>query len=384
MDFKLTEEQELLIESVDEWVDRNITEPDIQKWYAEHGVSDEVAKSFYDAGFGMLGLPEEVGGTPADVLTRVLFTEELTRKTSAIMPFLANILTMYDVAELGTPEQIDLAMKIYADTGKSCIALAISEPEAGSDNANMSTTTTEKDGKFYLNGTKTFVTEGQVAPYMLVVAKDEDPSRENKNMSMWLIPSDSPGISKSGFAKIGQTIQSFCEVYFDNVEMDETNLFGKRHVGFMELMANFEVERLLLAASSLGLAQAALEDAAKFANQRVTFGKPICKYQLIQEKLTDMEIKCQNIRNMLYKCAWEIDNGISVRLDSALLKRYSSIAAHEVCSDAMQIFGGIGYTSETRVSRAFIDSRGNQFAGGTTEIMVHIAGRQVVKKYLDK
>jgi alkylation response protein AidB-like acyl-CoA dehydrogenase len=381
MDFRITEEQELLLESLDEWIDRNITEALIQEWYENHGVSDEVAKSFYDAGFGLLGLPENVGGTPCDATTRMLFAEELVRKNSALLPFISNILTMYDVAEFGTPEQIEIATDIYRETGKACISLAISEPEAGSDNSNMSTTVTERNGKFYLNGTKTFVTEGAVAPYTIVVAKDEDPSRTNKNMSMWFFPSSTPGVSLSHFKKIGQTVQSFCEVYYDNVELDESNLFGKRNVGFLQLMQNFEVERMLMAAQSLGLAQAALEDAAQFAAQRVTFGKTIDSYQLIQEKLTDMEIKCQNMRNMLYKTAWEFDNGISIRLDSALLKRYCAITATEVCSDAMQIFGGIGYTSETRVSRAWLDSRGNQFGGGTNEIMVHIAGRQIVKKY---
>lgn len=137
----------------------------------------------------------------------------------------------------------------------------------------------------------------------------------------------------------------------------------------------------MLAAHSLGLAQAALEDATRYAAQRETFGKKLYEHQLIAEKLTDMEIKCQNMRNMLYKTAWEFDNGIPVRLDSALCKRYLSTTATEVASEAMQIFGGIGYTTESRIGRIWIDARGDSFAGGTEEIMVHIAGRQIVKKY---
>jgi len=124
-----------------------------------------------------------------------------------------------------------------------------------------------------------------------------------------------------------------------------------------------------------------MEDAAAYAGQRVAFGQTIGKFQQIQQKLTDMEVKIQNMRNLLYKTAWELDNGISVQLNSALVKRYIPNAALEVCSDALQIFGGLGYTTETRVSRLWQDSRGNQIAGGTDEIMVYIAGRQILKKY---
>ena len=156
----------------------------------------------------------------------------------------------------------------------------------------------------------------------IIVAKEEDPSRENKRMSMYMVPLNTKGISTSRLHKIGQGTTAFCEMYIDNVECDDSCLVGECGKGFLQLMQNFEIERLLICAQALGLAEAAMEDAAKYAAQRVQFNQPIYKFQQIQQMLTDMEIKIVNMQNLLYKCAWEHDNNISIRLDSALAKRY--------------------------------------------------------------
>ena len=138
-------------------------------------------------------------------------------------------------------------------------------------------------------------------PYTIVVAKDEDPSRENDKMSLWMIEMDRQGVSTAGLHKIGQQCIPFCEVYFDDVVLTEEDRVGTPGEGFMMVMKNFEVERALLVAEQLGLAQAAMEDAVTYANQRIAFNKPIANFQMTQEKLTEMEIRLQNTRNMLYK-----------------------------------------------------------------------------------
>lgn len=381
MNFNLTEEQELLLDSLRELVAREVTEEDIKRWYEEHAVSDKFSKAFVEAGFGFLGIPEEYGGTPADVTTIMLVAEELTRLTAGTFPFLSNCLNMYDMVEFGTAEQIKMTMDVYSKTGKAAFLLAISEPQAGSDNMAMTTTAVRKNGKVYLNGTKTWVTHGGVAPYSLVVAKDENSDLGNKNMSMWLFPSDTQGVKFAQLHKIGQTCTNFAEMYLDNVEIDESCLVGAPAKGFFQLMKNFEVERLLICAFSLGLAQASMDDAAAYASQRTQFGKPIGSFQMISEMLCEMEINIKNMRNLLYETAWRHDNGMSIRTESALAKKYIGKTATKVCSDAMQIFGGLGYTTETRVSRAWKDARGWEFAGGTEQIMAHIAGRGILKKY---
>ena len=151
--------------------------------------------------------------------------------------------------------------------------------------------------------------------------------------------------------------------------------------GFMQAMVNFEVERLLIGAELLGYAECAFEDAARYANQRVTFGKPLADRQLIQEKITLMKMKIENMRNMVYRTAWKIENKESVQVDSALTKLYCGRSACEIIDDALQIMGGIGYTTDCRISRLWLDSRVQRIGGGTDEIMIHIAGRALLKQY---
>ncbi|HIT51383.1 MAG TPA: acyl-CoA dehydrogenase family protein [Candidatus Aveggerthella excrementigallinarum] len=382
MDFSLTDEQQLMLENLREFCDRWVTEEKIQKWYEDRRVEPEVCKAYLDAGFGYMFLPEEYGGIPGDAVTLALVVEELMRCTGATMPFMSYGLAMYDLAEFGNEEQVKAGMEVYQQTGEQCFSLALSEPCAGSDNQSMiSTVHWNDDGTVTLNGTKTMVSHAETAPWIMFIGKDEDPSHDNRSMSMFLVPKDTPGITMAPLHKIGQTITNFDEVYFDNVVVSQDTLLGEKGNGFKQLMRNFELERIMLSAHSLGLAQAALEDATRYAAQRETFQQKLYKHQIIQQKLTDMEIKVQNMRNMLYRTAWEFDQGMSVRLDSALMKRYLSTTCTEVASDALQIFGGIGYTTESRIGRIWIDCRGDSFAGGTEEIMVHIAGRQIIKKY---
>ena len=382
MDFNLTDEQQLMIESVKEYCERYFSEDQVKEYYQKHEIPVEATKAWVDAGFGLLGIPEEYGGIPADKLTIGLVLEAAYYYSAATVPFINNSVAMFDIVEFGNPEQIKMAVETYMETGRPPFSLAISEPEAGSDNMNMSTVTAKQaDGSYLLKGTKTFVTQGDAFPYVLVLAKDEDPSRENKAVSMWLVPKDAPGISLSPLHKIGQQILSFCEMYLDDVVVTEDMRVGKPGAGFVNLMHGLEMERCFVAAWSLGLAQAAMDDAAAYASQRVTFGNPIGSYQLVQKRLVDMETKLQATRIYMYKTLWEMDNGVSVRTSSALLKLFAVRSCFEVADDAMQIMGGVGYTAEVRISRLWQDCRGNRFGGGADDIMVYVAGRQLVKEY---
>lgn len=382
MDFGLTDEQELIIESIKEFAERYYTEDAIKDMYEKGRTPDEILQAYLEAGFGYMGLPEEYGGVPCDNVTLGLLVEALAHYTGATTPFLNYTLSMRDMVEFGNEDQIKLSFKAYEETGQPMFSLGFSEPAAGSDNANMSAVTKKQaDGTYILNGQKTWVTMGEVFPYVLVIAKDEDPSRENRSMSMWLIPKDLEGVSTAPLHKIAQQVMPFCDMYFDDVVLTEDMRVGEPGKGFYNLMKNYELERCLICAQDLGLAQAAMDDAAAYVSERVTFGKPISNYQLIQEKLTDMETVLQNSRNMLYRTLWKIDQGESIRIDSALLKRYCGQKLNWVASEALQIYGGLGFTTETRLGRIWTDTRGNDIAGGTSEIMVYIAGRQLAKKY---
>lgn len=384
MDFALTDEQELLLESVREFCDRYFTEDVVKEMYETHSMPQEIAEAYRDAGFGLMGIPEEYGGIPADKVTLGLMIEELYRCSGCMHILYQNSLSMFDIMEFGTEQQKQDAVDHYMETGWPIASLSISEPGAGSDNRSMTCVAKKQsDGTYRLNGQKTWVTMGAVLPYTIVVAKDEDASRENGKMSLWYIKMDTPGVSTAPLHKIGQQCIPFCEVYLDDVVVTEEDRMGEPGEGFMMLMKNFEVERAFIVAEQVGLAQVALEDAAKYANQRIAFGKPISKLQMIQEKLCDMEVAVQNTRNMLYKTLWKLDNGESVQLDSALLKRYGCSECFKVADQALSIYGGLGYTQEVRIGRIWADLRGNMFGGGTHEVMAYIAGRQVSKKYAD-
>ncbi|MFV0452852.1 MAG: acyl-CoA dehydrogenase family protein [Propioniciclava sp.] len=149
----------------------------------------------------------------------------------------------------------------------------------------------------------------------------------------------------------------------------------------MQLMINFEVERLLMAASLLGMAECAFGDAARYANERIQFGKTIGSFQLTQEKITYSKLRIENMRSLIYRTAWKIDQGEPVQIDSALAKLYCAQEANKVIDDAMQIMGGIGYTTDSRISRLWLDARVQRIGGGTDEVMVHIAGRSILKEY---
>ncbi|SUH09504.1 crotonobetainyl-CoA dehydrogenase [Salmonella enterica subsp. enterica] len=219
---------------------------------------------------------------------------------------------------------------------------------------------------------------------MLVLARDTEPKDPKKAFTLWWVDSNKPGIKINPLHKIGWHMLSTCEVYLDNVEVDESDRVGEEGMGFLNVMYNFEMERLINAARSTGFAECAFEDAARYANQRIAFGKPIGHNQMIQEKLALMAIKIENMRNMVLKVAWQADREESLRTSAALAKLYCARTAMEVIDDAIQIMGGLGYTDEARVSRFWRDVRCERIGGGTDEIMIYVAGRQILKDYQNK
>mgnify|MGYP001021762848 CR=1 FL=1 len=380
MDFKKTEEQELLLESLRTAYERGNLEDYFKECDKNHEYPQKAVDILVEAGFSSLGIPEEFGGTPTDIMTQIMVCEEAHALGYPSLVWINFATEVDDILTFGNEEQQKEILK-YAMQGVKPFTLGFTEPQAGSDSAAMATTATKRDGKVYINGNKTFNTSADRAPYMLCVCRSGVNESPYKDFSMYLFPMDRPGITMEKLDKIGNNMCGTYEVHLDNVECEESDLVGVEGKGFYQLMKNFEWERCVLLAELLGEAQAAMEDAVTYANQRIAFNKPIANFQMTQEKLTEMEIRLQNTRNMLYKTLWELDNDISVQLDSALLKRYGCTECFNVADMALSIFGGIGYTTEVRVGRIWADCRGNLFGGGTPEIMAYIAGRQVAKKY---
>lgn len=384
MDFSLTDDQELMIESAREYAERYFTDEAVKQAYeVDHHISVEAAMAYREAGFMHMGLPEDIGGIPVDKLTEILLVEKLHEFTGVVLPFVTDFNTITDVIDFGTKEQQELIMNAIENVESTCIACtAISEPAAGSDNNAMTCVTRKQpDGTYLLNGQKTWVTLGGLSLYTMVVAKDEDPSYENDKYSLWLVPNDAEGFTVASLEKVGQQAIPFVDQFFDNVVVTEEQRIGEAGMGWKLLMKKLEFERCLVVASSLGLAQAALNDAGAYANDRVAFKEPIARISMIQQHLCEMENIIENVRWRLYRTVTMLDNGESTRLESALLKGYACRELTRVADLAMSIYAAIGYTKEMRIGRIWADLHGNEMGGGTTEVMEYIAGRQLAKKY---
>ncbi len=379
MDFKKTEEQELLLESLRTVMERGNFEDYFKECDKNHEYPQKAVDALVEAGFSTLGIPEEHGGTPTDILTQIMVAEEAHALGYPSLCWINFSTEVDDILTFGNEDQQKKVLE-YALEGRKPFTLGFTEPQAGSDSAAMSTTATKRDGKVYINGNKTFNTSADRAPFMLCVARSGINESPYKDFSMYLFPMDRPGVTIEKLDKIGNNMCGTYEVHLDNVECEETDLVGEECKGFYQLMKNFEVERLTICAANVGMARCAYDEAVRYAGVREQFGKTIGSFQLIQEKIVDMKIKIENMQNMLYKTAWKKMNGESIMIDSSLVKRYTGQATFEVIDDAMQIMGGIGYTHDCRISRLWRDQRVYRIMAGTEEIMVHTAGRALIKE----
>jgi alkylation response protein AidB-like acyl-CoA dehydrogenase len=388
MDFGLTDDYRQLVETVRAFAETHFTFENVTQWRRDEGLPDEVVRDFVNLDFNGFGVIHRRNHKTYDVLAQVLVLEELARVSGSTMPLMNDFLNLQILEEFAATGESEAMRSRYQDEGRLAFALAISEPQSGSDLRSMATATRKVHGKLLLDGSKIFVNNGEYAPYLLVAAIDADNATDDKpELSFWLVPHSAPGVEVYPIEKIGQSMLPFSTVEFNNVVLEESwRLHGKRS-GFKQLFKFFEMGRLLACATSLGLAQAAMEDALAFAEERRAFKQPITEFQLVQEMIVDMELKLQNMRMSVYRTAWLLDSGATeheVRMAVALCKRYVPKTATEVASDAMQIMGGRGYTCSQRAASIWEDCRGFQIAEGTDQIMVHIAAPMVLERYRNK
>lgn len=378
MNFALTDEQELLLQSLAEIVERHGSEEYMRKCDENDESPKELIVALHDAGFDMLGVPEEFGGTPCDTVTLMLYHEEFARLCSGAYACECTGLAMSDMVKFGSEQQIQDCVDAIEQL-KTPFCLGFSEPSAGSDSAAIETNYRKVGDKIIVNGTKTFCSRADNANYMMCLAYDAD--ADSKVFTTLWVPMDSAGITMTAIHKLGWRQIHSCDVFLDSVEIPVENIVGKEGDGFINVMKNFEIERLVMAATALGEAELAFECAARHANSRVQFGKPIGSFQLVQKLITDMRVKIENMKNMVYKAAWMEDSGQSVNIMAAMAKYYCAQASHEVIDDAIEILGGIGLSDDMPVGRVWRNNRINGIGGGTKEIMVHIAGRAILKEY---
>ncbi len=379
MDFRLTEEQELLISSLEELLARHASESVMAEFDNNHQFPHAAWQALADQGILSLGIPEEYGGTPADILTMTLVCQTMGKYAFSLgIIYALGIITIRDIVQFGSPEIKKEVLEGFV-AGDAPVALGITEPQAGSDAAALRTSATFEGDDVIFNGQKMYCTLAEISRHILLMTRDPAIEKPYEGISMWLLPTDTPGVRFNKISKVGWWSIPSYEVYIENARVPRNTLVGQMNHGWPQLMANFEIERLALCAASLGAAEAAYEDAVAYANQRMQFGRSIGSFQAVQHLLTDMAIKNENMRNYIYKIAWMMDNDMPVRHEHAMCKLYVARAADEVIDSAMQILGGLGYTMDHRIQRLWRDIRLMRIGGGTDEIMYNIAGPQLLK-----
>ncbi len=385
MDFNLSSEQKKLVASFRAFGTEVFTPDHVSQWCKDQGLPDDVMKRFVDTYYKFAD-KESTSAAGHSLLDQALIIEELSRCAGATLPFQNDLFNLQIVDALSEAGNVDSAVADYRETGRLMFALAISEPDGGSDVMSMKTSTRTLDGKIVLNGRKSYVNNGEYAPYIVVAAIDADAQTDDSYpaLALWLVPRNLKGIAAVPIDKIGQDMLPFASLSFQDVELKSEYRISAEHGDFRRLFQMLEYGRVLLCASSLGMAQAAMEDACAHARSRKAFGVQVGRFQQIETMLTDMELRLTNMRSILYRAAWAVDKGDSERrLAVALMKRYIPETSVEVASDAMQILGGLGYTESSRTCRVWRDCRGNQIAEGTDQIMVYIAAPLIVEKYRD-
>ncbi len=376
-------EKQLIIDEVRRFVDREVipVAHDLEQ-------SDSYPVALIDKlkamGVFAATIPEEYGGLGFDFGTYVQIVEELARGWMSLSGIVnTHILVSYMIVAHGTEEQRQRFLPVMAE-GDRRGGLCISEADAGSD-VQAITMTAVRDGEHYiLNGAKLWVTNGVNASIFAVLARTDITARPPyKGMSVFLVEKGIPGFQVGRtFDKLGYKGVDTAELLFEHVRVPAAQLLGGvEGEGFKHAMSGLEVGRINVAARAIGIAQAAFNDAIKYAQQRVTFGKPIAQHQAIQLKLADMATKIEAARLLLQKAARKKDSGERCDLEAGMAKLFASEMCQEVALDAMRIHGGFGYTKEFNVERYYRDAPFMLVGEGTSEIQRLVIARQLLEKY---
>lgn len=379
----LDADRQLIITEVRRFVDREVI-PIAHQLEHDDSYPVELIEKLKHLGVFSATIPAAYGGLGLDFVTYVQVIEELSRGWMSLAGVVnTHVLVAYMIVAQGTEEQRQRFLPVLAE-GDRRGGLCISEANAGSD-VQAITMTAMRDGEDYvINGTKLWVTNGVHASIFAVLART-DPSAKpaHRGMSVFLVEKGTPGLTVSRtFEKLGYKGVETAELVFDSVRVPAVNVLGgSEGAGFKHAMSGLEIGRINVAARAVGLAQAAFNDAIRYAQQRATFGKPIAQHQAIQLKLADMATKIEAARLLLQKAARKKDRGERCDLEAGMAKLFASEMCQEVTLDALRIYGGFGYTKEFNVERYYRDAPFMLVGEGTSEIQRLVIARQLLEQY---
>nr|WP_304159883.1 acyl-CoA dehydrogenase family protein [Phascolarctobacterium succinatutens] len=368
MDFALNEEQLELQEMVRDFVEKEIT-PYAAEMDAENHMRDGLIDKANEMGLLNVIVPEELDGPGLDSISVATIYEELGKGCAGVATSLAaNSLATVPVLLAGTDEQ----KKMYCDILNNGVlaAFALTEPGAGSDAGGVSTRAVhnKEEGTYTLNGTKMFITNGGLAEIFLVFANTRK-TGGIRGLTAFIVPKDTPGFSVGKKEnKMGIRPSNTTELVLQDVVIPESYRVGREGEGFRIAMNTLDSARPFVGAVSVGIAQAALDCAVKYAKERRQFGQPIASFQMVQGMLADMAMKVETARLMVQKACWMRDQGMEFSKEAAMAKCYAADTAMQVTTDAVQVMGGYGYTKEYPVEKMMRDAKIMQIYEGTNQI----------------
>jgi butyryl-CoA dehydrogenase len=384
MDYFLTDEQKM-IQDLTRRIAEEKVKPVREELDEKGEFPHELMKEMVRADLMRVFVPTEYDGLGLGVLAMCLVTEELARVCGGVaICYAVNGLGSFPIVIAGTDEQKQRYLPRIAN-GEIYTAFALTEAQAGSDASNIQTTAV-KDGDFYvLNGTKQFITSGEVAHLYTVIAMT-DKSKGARGLSAFLVEKGTPGFSfGKEEEKMGIRASKTTELVFQDCRIPAANLLGAEGTGFFTAMKTLDKSRPGVAAQAVGIAQGAYEAAVQYARERVQFGQAIINFQAIQFMLADMAIKIEAARSLVYSTARMVDAGVkNISKESAMSKVFASDMAMEVTTDAVQIFGGYGYMREYPVEKMMRDAKITQIYEGTNQIQRVVIGGAIVREGASK
>ncbi len=377
MNFDLTEEQRMIKELARKFADEEVApgarENDL---YARFPM--DLPKKM--AALGLLGgpIPEKYGGAGLDYICHVIITEEIGRACSSIRTFMSVQVSLVALSILnwGTEEQ---KLKYLPPLCRADIigCFGLTEPNAGSDAGNLSTTAVLQKDEWVLNGTKTWISNGGIADIALIIARTG--KEKHEGLTAFLVHKGAPGFSTKNIEnKLGMRSSNTAELIFEDCRIPKDAILGGVGDGFKIAMSALDNGRFSVAAGCVGIGQACIDACVKYARERVQFGKPIGNFQLVQDMIARMVVDTEAARLLVYKAAYIKNKGLKSILETSIAKYFASEMAMRAATDAVQIHGGYGYSNELPVERYFRDAKCATIYEGTSQIQKLIIGREVI------
>ena len=380
MNFDLSEEQQMVQNAVREFAQNEIA-PVAREYDEQEKFPREQLKGLAELGLLGMIIPEEYGGAGFDSVSYALALEEIAKADSsvAVIVSVTNSVCCYPILSFGTGEQKQKFLVPLAK-GEQLGAFCLSEPQAGSDATNQKTRAVEDGDSFILNGTKSWVTNGGEADvYLTMAVTGEKDGR--KEITAFLVEGGTEGLTVSSVEhKMGQRASQTCEMSLTDIKVPKANVLGERGGGMKVAFSSLDNGRIGIAALSVGIAQAALDEAKNYAKDRTAFGQPIAEFQAIQHKLADMATEIEAARLLTLRAASMKDAGNKqTGTYASMAKLFASETANRVCAEAVQIHGGNGFSRHYNVEKYYRDARITTIYEGTSEIQRIVISRGILK-----